>query len=154
MDESLREDPGQRLTADEVDEVILRFREDEELHQQELEARATSPTVKDLAEGLNVPPERIEEMLAQIREERAPAQQGDQVGQASMEQVRSKNRSIYLIAILAIVLLMFAGVFAALLFSSAAPPTQAPQPVEDTRVVPVEPVDPIGEPGETAPRIE
>lgn len=141
MDESLREDPGQMLTADEVDEVILRFREDEELHQQELEARATSPTVRDLAEGLNVAPERIEAILAQIRKERAPAEQQDQ----GVEQVRSKNRNIYAIAIAALVLMMVVGVFVALLLATPNAPSQAPQPVEDTRVVPVEPVDPIGE---------
>ncbi|MCH7905024.1 MAG: hypothetical protein IH944_10730 [Armatimonadetes bacterium] len=141
MDEGLREDPGQRLTADEVDEVILRFREDEEMRQQELEGRATSPTVKDLAEGLNVLPERIEGILAQIRKERAPALRQDQ----GMEQVRSKNRNVYAIAIAAFVLLMVLGVFAALLFSSAAPPTQAPQPVESTGTIPGEMVDPVGE---------
>lgn len=127
----------ERMSPQEAEEVLRRFREEEELRQREMEAQATNPTVADLAEGLGVPQDRIASLLAQVRNENVPPPFKSSVmtvGEAQAEVSRSnKNAWGIAIAVLVGALFMFMLV-AMLLFSSTSVETApgAPVTVETT----------------------
>lgn len=120
MDEKLREDHNLRMTDKEAEAVIERFREEEEANRQEMEARATMPTVKDLAEGLNVSAERVENLLNKVRQESLePSPQAEIIShQAAKEEVAKSNRTALIIGGV-IMLCILMGFFAVLLFVPA-----------------------------------
>ncbi|MCH8979149.1 MAG: hypothetical protein IH945_07890 [Armatimonadetes bacterium] len=128
MDESLQQDPL-RMTPEEAEQVIERFREQEEAFAQEMEARASMPTVKDLAEGLNVTRERIEQMLQEIRRPAPEPAQKAVPGKEAMQEVKRRNRSALTIgAVILAVVLSLGILFALILRVSPSPPTAQPAP--------------------------
>ena len=138
MDERLQQDPI-RMTSEEAEAVIDRFREQEEAFAKEMEARATMPTVKDLAEGLNVPRERIEQILQEIRRPvPEPAQKAVPSEEAMAEVDREKRRGLA-IGLTIVAVLLCLGIYAVLLMSVAhvempAPPAP-PAPISDSEAV-------------------
>ena len=148
MDEKLREDHNLRMTDDEAEAVIERFREEEEGMRQEMEARATMPTVKDLAEGLNVSAERVASLLSKVRQESlAPPPQAEIIShQAAKEQVAKSNRTALIIGGV-IMLCILMGFFAIFLyaptqvtFSPPDPPSSVSAPAVDSGPVVAEDV--------------
>lgn len=106
----------ERMTPAEAEEVIRRFRDEEEVRQKEMEAQATNPTVADLAEGLGVPTERINYLLAQVRRDSVPPT--ITVEEAKAE-VRRQNSSAWGLAIVILVLVFVVGAFAAMFMTTA-----------------------------------
>lgn len=135
MDERLQQDPG-RMTTEEADAVVMRFREQEEAFNREMEARATMPTVKDLAEGLNVPPERVQQILQEIRRSVPEPAQRVVPSEAAKDEVRRQNRSAWTIGAVILAVMFLLGIFAVLLlWVSPAPSIAPPPPVSDTQPV-------------------
>ena len=140
MDERLQEDPKQRMTTEEAEAVIERFREQEEAFAREMEARASMPTVKDLAEGLNVPPERVEQILQEVRGQVHKPEQNAVPSEAAMDEVKRQNRSAFKIAAVILAVMFFLGIFAVLFLSvSPAPSTAPPPPISDAQPVIADP---------------
>jgi len=138
MDQSLQQDPL-RMTPEEAEAVIGRFREQEEAFHREMEARASMPTVKDLAEGLDVPPERVEMMLQEVRGQAQATAPNGVPSQAAMNEVGRQNRSAWLIGVALLAVVLSLG-FIALLFMNASPePPTPPPPTTDTQPVLADP---------------
>lgn len=139
MDERLQQDPG-RMTTEEADAVVQRFREQEEEFHREMEARATMPTVKDLADGLNVPPERVEQILQEIRRSVPEPAQRAVPSEAAMQEVRRQNRSAWTIGAVILAVMFFLGLFAVVFMSAARVETVAPAPpIDDAQPVLADP---------------
>jgi len=144
--EQLRTEPAERMTPAEAEEVLRRFRDEEELRQQEMEAQATNPTVADLAEGLGVPADRIAGLLAQVRRDSVPppahVAQPITIGEAQAVVARS-NRNAWAIALAVLFgAVMFLAVISVFMFSSTTveqPAIEAPAPIETTTPEPGEP---------------
>jgi hypothetical protein len=133
MEQQLRRPEAERLTPLEAEEVIKRFRDEEEQRQKEMEAQATNPTVADLAEGLGVPAERVARLLAQVRGDAvspAPFRPTEMVVDPETHRRRS-DRTAWLIALAIVgsllVLFMLASMF---MFTSTS--TDAPVPPIET----------------------
>ena len=127
MDERLQQDPS-RMTTEEADAVVQRFREQEEEFHREMEARASMPTVKDLAEGLNVPPERVEQILQEIRRPVSEPTQKAVPSEVATQEVKRQNRSALTIGAVILAVMVCLGIFAVLLMSVARVETVAPPP--------------------------
>lgn len=126
--------PQERLTPAEAEEVLKRFREEEELRQREMEAQATNPTVADMAEGLGVPPERVAALLNQVRGGAvppAPFQAQEVAAVDAQTVVRRANRMAWVIAAIVMLFAFIAlAITATFVFSSTSEqaPATAPQP--------------------------
>ena len=127
----------ERMSPVEAEEVLRRFRDEEEARQKEMEAQATNPTVADLAEGLGVSQDRIALLLAQVRRDNVPPSfrsQAITTEQAAIE-VQRQNKSAWAIAALVIFGLVFFGIVASMLLitrttaiAPGAPPIETPAP--------------------------
>ena len=105
------------MTPVEAEEVLKRFRDEEEARQKEMEAQATNPTVADLAEGLGVSHDRIAALLAQVRRDAPQPVQSQPISTvAAQEYVRRQNTSAWVIAL--IILSVVALAFMALLLTA------------------------------------
>lgn len=136
MDEKLQQDPAQRMTDKEAEAVIERFREEEEAMLQEMEARATMPTVKDLAEGLNVPAERVQQLLHKVRQEslEPPPQDTAFTQVEAKQEVNRQNRLALVIAGVIMVCVLIGFFFVMFLGVSEVQIStpQAPAPTTET----------------------
>ncbi len=119
MDQQLRPEES-HLTPEEAEEVLRRFREEEEEIQRRMEARATNPTVADLAEGLGVPAERIARLLNDIRERPSPLARVANK-EASQEAMQSDHKTAWIVAIIVFGVL-FLAIIAAIFYSTFQPP--------------------------------
>ena len=138
MDQRLQ-DPI-RMTPKEAEQVIERFREQEEEFHREMEARASMPTVKDLAEGLNVPPERVEQILREVRGQAQEPAQNAVPSETAMEEVRRQNRSAWTIGAVILAVMLSLALFAVLFMSVARVETVAPPPpISDSQPVIADP---------------
>ena len=125
------------MTPKEAEAVIERFREQEEAFNREMEARASMPTVKDLAEGLDVPPERVEQILQEVRRQaHAPAQNGVP-SQVAMSVVKPQNRNALVIGAVLLAVMVLLGLLAVLFMTASPAPSTAPPapPITDAQAV-------------------
>ncbi len=136
MDQQLRSVEAERLSPVEAEEVIKRFRDEEEQRQKEMEAQATNPTVADLAEGLGVPPERVARLLSEVRGgvvPPAPFRSEPISMQDAASVVRRSNQTAWIIAGLILGgALMLAVLLAMFSFSRVSVEQATPVPFETT----------------------
>lgn len=121
MEQQFRQPEAERLSPIEAEEVIKRFRDEEEQRQKEMEAQATNPTVADLAEGLGVPPERVARLLAQVRGDAVPPApfRSEPISmQDAASVVRRSNQTAWIIAA-AIVGFLLIGMVTAVFFATS-----------------------------------
>jgi hypothetical protein len=128
----------ERMTPLEAEEVLKRFREEEELRQREMEAQATNPTVADLAEGLGVPKERIAGLLAQVRSAAVEPQPfRAAVGAEDVQtELKRANRSAWMIAVSIVAVFFVLAVLAMLLSTTRVEvpaATEQPPPATEER---------------------
>ena len=142
--EQLRNTQQDHMTPVEAEEVLKRFRDEEESRQKEMEAQATNPTVADLAEGLGVSHDRIAALLAQVRRDAPQPVLSQPISTvAAQEYVRRQNTSAWVIALIILSVLTLA--FLALLMTAAPSikiengpatpaPAEAPTPSSDASI--------------------
>lgn len=114
-----------QLTPKEAEEILRRFREEEEELQRRMEDRATNPTVADLAEGLGVPQDRIVRLLSEVRSQPAPLKSSSQEG-ITQERAQSNHQTAWIVAVIVLGVMFMALVFG--LASSSRTSNQVPPP--------------------------
>jgi hypothetical protein len=115
----------ERVTQEEAEEVLRRFHVEEELRQREREASAMNPSIADLAEGLGVPPERVSELLAQVRAD-SVASHAPPVDLADQR----RNVVPWLLGAVAAVIVISLLAFVAAMFTATRVEVPAPAPIE------------------------
>ncbi|MEX2243710.1 MAG: hypothetical protein WD716_07680 [Fimbriimonadaceae bacterium] len=139
--EQLRKTQQDHMTPVEAEEVLKRFREEEESRQKEMEAQATNPTVADLAEGLGVSQDRIAALLSQVRRDAPQPVLSQPISTvAAQEYVRRQNTSAWVIALIIISVVAFA--FVTMLFMAAPAITIENDPATVVTPAPDEPTAP------------
>lgn len=126
--EHLHQNDPDRMTPEEAEEVLKRFREEEEARQKEMEAQATNPTVADLAEGLGVPNDRVKRLLDQVRGDAVPQPFRPNVitQEEAKVQVERANRSAWLIALVVVAVFLVMAALA-MVFSTTEVRVNAPE---------------------------
>ncbi len=155
MERQFRQPEAERLSPVEAEEVIKRFRDEEEQRQKEMEAQATNPTVADLAEGLGVPAERVARLLAEVRGDAvlpAPFRSEPISMQDAASVVRRSNQTAWIIAALIVGSLLILSLFAALFMYSRVRVELPATPFETTAPTPGQPTTEMSD--STAPTPE
>lgn len=125
---------SENLTPKEAEEVLRRFREEEEELQKRMEAIATNPTVADLAEGLGVPVERITRLLNEIRQQPAPLASVASK-EVTQESIQSNHSTAWVVAAIVFGLMFLAIIIGVVLAPSAPIAPQAPASAPSTDAV-------------------
>ncbi len=116
------------MSPEEAREVLELFQEEQELRQRFEEEGKTMPSIKDMAEGLNVEPERVAALLESVRQQKA-----NEVAVESQPKRTSSPRIglaiVMIFAGLAVLMFILVAMFSVSRVEVESP---APTPVETT----------------------